>query len=96
MNEQQPQPKRFRCPRQGCGKEFDTDVRMRGHIGGAHKPPTKNVRRHGLPSTYQWELRNKIPTCAPCKMAWANYNALGQKMWNLGSKGPNQPRRKMP
>ena len=66
----------YRCPKANCGKEFDTDSQMQGHIGGAHsrKPSPLPKIKHGTHEGYRQHCaQGKMPACRKCLRAWAAY-----------------------
>lgn len=66
----------YRCPKSGCGKEFDEDNKMQGHIGGAHarRRQTHAPIKHGSASGYRSHQRQGLlPACKKCREAWATY-----------------------
>lgn len=57
------------CPT--CGKEFESEARLNGHIGGAHRA-LKPVK-HGTVAGYLAERRRGLQTCRSCRRAWRIY-----------------------
>ena len=68
-----------------CGKEFEIEKQLRGHMVGAHISNKAKLRGrdhpnwderidHGTNAGYQKEIRRGIKTCAPCREARRIYN----------------------
>jgi hypothetical protein len=71
-----PEPRKFRCPKAGCDKEFDEDNKLQGHIGGAHsrRRQVRHPIKHGTTSGYRSHQRQGLlPACKKCRKAWSRY-----------------------
>ena len=63
----------FECDE--CGESFPSLAAMYGHVGGKHsrKVPEPMEIEHGTAKGYRMHSRRKVPVCAECRAAWADY-----------------------